>query len=327
MEKSKISVIIPVYKAETFLRNCIDSLLDQTFKEFEIILVDDGSPDLSGEICDEYANKYQNIVCIHQDNAGINKARSAGLKKAKSDWITFVDNDDFLPRDALERLYAQTKDTDLVIGSFKDLDVKEDLSLDEYRQGVIDTTLIPPQPWGKLYRRELFSESTFDFPREIDGAEDMIMSIRILFSITRPPHFVRKSVYNFLRHKSSASHTIKKDLDYELLFDDCRIGSIPSQERGKYMTSVLKNRINGLIGVAIHFPESVARKKHSFFERIYKDIKQFHYEPNLRERILLYSHSILLIRLVAYQRMIIQSARYRLHLFLLKLKRQNSSSR
>ena len=116
MEKNKISVIIPVYKAESFLRNCIDSLLDQTFKDFEVILVDDGSPDLSGEICDEYANKYQNIVCIHQDNAGINKARSAGLKKAKSDWITFVDNDDTLPRDALERLCVQTKDTDLEIG-------------------------------------------------------------------------------------------------------------------------------------------------------------------------------------------------------------------
>ncbi len=195
MIKHKISVVIPVYKAEFFLRICIDSVLKQTFKDFEIILVNDGSPDSSGQICDEYAAQYQNIIVIHQENAGINKARYTGVKKATSDWITFVDNDDTLPIDALERLYAQTENTELVIGSFVNLEVDENLSLEQYRQGVIDSTLIPPQPWGKLYRKELFSENTFDFPREIDGAEDMIMSIRILFSLTRPPHFVQKSVY------------------------------------------------------------------------------------------------------------------------------------
>ena len=179
----KISVIIPIYKAENFLQMCVDSILRQTFKEFEIVLVDDGSPDRSGQICDKYAAQHQNIIVIHQENAGINKARYAGVKKATSDWITFVDNDDTLPIDALERLYAQTEGTELVIGSFTDLEVKEGLSLEAYRQGVIDSTLIPPQPWGKLYRKELFSESTFDFPREIDGAEDMIMSIFLMIAV------------------------------------------------------------------------------------------------------------------------------------------------
>ena len=126
----KISVIIPVYKAENFLQICVDSILRQTFKEFEIVLVDDGSPDRSGQICDKYAAQYQNIIVVHQENAGINKARYAGVKKATSDWITFVDNDDTLPIDALERLYAQTEGTELVIGSFTDLEVKEGLSLE-----------------------------------------------------------------------------------------------------------------------------------------------------------------------------------------------------
>ena len=196
MGKYKISVVVPVYKAENFLRMCVDSILKQTLKDVEIVLVDDGSPDRSGQICDEYAAQHQNVMVIHQENGGINKARYAGVKKATSDWITFADNDDTLPLDALERLYAQTENTELVIGSFVNLEVDENLSLEQYRQGVIDSTLIPPQPWGKLYRKELFSENTFDFPREIDGAEDMIMSIRILFSLTRPPHFVKKSVYH-----------------------------------------------------------------------------------------------------------------------------------
>ncbi|WP_315403774.1 glycosyltransferase [Hoylesella saccharolytica] len=318
----KISVIIPIYKAENFLQMCVDSILRQTFKEFEIVLVDDGSPDRSGQICDKYAAQHQNIIVIHQENAGINKARYAGVKKATSDWITFVDNDDTLPIDALERLYAQTEGTELVIGSFTDLDVKEGLSLEAYRQGVIDSTLIPPQPWGKLYRKELFSESTFDFPREIDGAEDMIMSIRILFSLNRPPHFVKKSVYNFLRRTSSASHTIKKTLDYEYLFDDCRVNSIPKEQREKYMQNVLRNRINGLIGVAINFSKDVAKKQHPFFDRIDEDIKQYHYKTNIREKLLLHSHSPLMMKGIAYQRMISLSLKYRLHLLFSKLNKK-----
>lgn len=322
MGKYKISVVVPVYKAENFLRMCVDSILQQTLKDVEIVLVDDGSPDRSGQICDEYATQHQNVMVIHQENSGINKARYAGVKKATSDWITFADNDDTLPLDALERLYAKTENTELVIGSFVNLEVDENLSLEQYRQGVIDSTLIPPQPWGKLYRKELFSENTFDFPREIDGAEDMIMSIRILFSLTRPPHFVKKSVYHFMRHTSSASHTIKKTLDYEYLFDDCRVNSIPPEQRERYMESILRNRINGLIGVAVNFPQDVAKKEHPFFDRINADIKRYHYKTNLREYLLLHSHSPFLMKGIAYQRMICLSLRYRLHLLFSKFNKK-----
>ena len=132
MGKYKISVVVPVYKAENFLRMCVDSILQQTLKDVEIVLVDDGSPDRSGQICDEYATQHQNVMVIHQENGGINKARYAGVKKATSDWITFADNDDTLPLDALERLYAQTENTELVIGSFVNLEVDENLSLEQY---------------------------------------------------------------------------------------------------------------------------------------------------------------------------------------------------
>ena len=79
MTNYKISVIIPVYGAEKYLRKCVDSILAQTFKDFEIILIDDGSPDKSGQICDEYSDKYENVVTIHQTNKGINKARQTGV--------------------------------------------------------------------------------------------------------------------------------------------------------------------------------------------------------------------------------------------------------
>lgn len=312
MTNYKISVIIPVYGAEKYLRKCVDSILAQTFKNFEIILIDDGSPDKSGQICDEYSDKYENVVTIHQTNKGINKARQTGVVEANAEWITFVDDDDMLPADSLVNMYAQTEGTDLVIGSFTKLYVKKNLSLEECRKGVINSQVIPPHPWGKLYRKELFTNFIFDFPREVDGAEDMIMSIRILFAIERPPHFVNEKVYNFLRHRSSASHKIKKTLDYEDMFDECRIISIPEKLRTLYMKEIISNRINGLIGVALNDPYAVANKHHHFFDKIFHDVKLYDYKMNLKERILVNSTSPLLIKLMAYSTIVLPILKYRL---------------
>ena len=91
----KISVIVPVYKAESYLRCCVDSLLAQTFRDFEILLIDDGSPDKSGEICDEYARKDGRIKALHKKNEGVSSARNAGIEHAQGEWITFVDADDY----------------------------------------------------------------------------------------------------------------------------------------------------------------------------------------------------------------------------------------
>ena len=100
----KISVIVPVYNAENFLRDCIDSILSQTFSDFEIILVNDGSPDNSGKICDEYAAKYDCISVIHQENQGQAAARNHAMTQAKGDWICFVDSDDLIHPQMLELL-------------------------------------------------------------------------------------------------------------------------------------------------------------------------------------------------------------------------------
>jgi glycosyltransferase involved in cell wall biosynthesis len=97
-----ISVIVPIYKVESYLRTCLDSLLHQTLEDIEIILVNDGSPDKSPEICDEYARKYANITVLHQENAGLSQARNAGLDVARGEYIGFVDSDDAVD----ERMYA-----------------------------------------------------------------------------------------------------------------------------------------------------------------------------------------------------------------------------
>ena len=105
---SQISVIVPVYKVEAYLPACIDSILAQTFTDFELILIDDGSPDHCGTICDEYAKKDVRIHVIHQENGGLSAARNAGIdwvfKNSDSQWITFVDSDDMIISGMLERL-------------------------------------------------------------------------------------------------------------------------------------------------------------------------------------------------------------------------------
>lgn len=112
----KVSVVIPVYNVEKYLNECIESILNQTYKDFEIILVDDGSIDKSGEICDDYANKYDCITVIHQDNQGQAAARNNGVKLAGTDWIVFIDSDDVVHTQLLEYLYRAVVDTCSPIG-------------------------------------------------------------------------------------------------------------------------------------------------------------------------------------------------------------------
>ena len=110
----KISVIVPVYRGEKYLREYIESILGQTFKDFELLLFDDGSPDRSGEICDEYARKDGRIRVIHKENEGINATRRRGVHEAKSEWIAFCDDDDTMEPYALQSLYDLSSNTDIV---------------------------------------------------------------------------------------------------------------------------------------------------------------------------------------------------------------------
>lgn len=115
MEKPRtetISVIVPIYKVEPYLRQCVDSILAQTYRDLEIILVDDGSPDNCGRICDEYAKKDPRVVVIHQKNSGLSSARNAGIKRAGGAYLNFVDSDDFLAPAMLEKLHQSLKKAD-----------------------------------------------------------------------------------------------------------------------------------------------------------------------------------------------------------------------
>ena len=114
----KISVIVPVYNAEKYLHRCVDSILVQTFKDFELLLIDDGSKDRSGEICDEYARKYERVRVWHKENGGVSSARNVGLDNARGKWVTFVDSDDWVCDDWLYTFVDNLEETDAVVTGF-----------------------------------------------------------------------------------------------------------------------------------------------------------------------------------------------------------------
>lgn len=166
----KVSVIIPVYNVEGFLEECVHSVLSQTYKNYEVILVDDGSADSSGEICDSYA-KYENVKVIHKENGGLSSARNAGMAIADGDLLFFVDSDDYISKDSLEimtNIYIDTN-ADVVVAHFSHKE--EDLARrKESAPVVIDgqkalkwllQERISPSASAKLYKAEMFHDIRF----------------------------------------------------------------------------------------------------------------------------------------------------------------------
>ncbi|MBQ7923016.1 MAG: glycosyltransferase [Clostridia bacterium] len=177
----KLSIIVPIYKVESYLRRCIDSILAQTFTDFELILVDDGSPDNCPVICDEYSKKDSRVVVIHKENGGISDARNAGLDIAQGEYIGFVDSDDFIHRQTYEIALktAQKNQADIVQWGWvqysdvneinSDIEFPNDATIRETIESSNIAEIYYPQicykinasVWNKLYVRKVFDNIRF----------------------------------------------------------------------------------------------------------------------------------------------------------------------
>ncbi len=172
MEKDLISVIVPVYKVEEYLNRCVDSIINQTYKNLEIILVDDGSPDNCGKICDEYAKLDKRIKVIHKKNGGLSDARNAGLSVAKGKYIGFVDSDDYISENMYEILYKELVKNKADISICKYIYFKNkipefttDYEITSYtnKEAILELIKIKQRKiqdyaWNKLYKRKLFKK-------------------------------------------------------------------------------------------------------------------------------------------------------------------------
>jgi putative glycosyltransferase len=175
----KVSIVVPVYNVEDYLKYCVDSLINQSYKNIEIILVDDGSTDDSGRICDEYAQEDDRVRVLHIENGGLSNARNTGVNVASAEWVIFIDSDDYYDRRTVEYLVQLQKKyaVDLVatsvievrdfqsddfIGSLTDID---SLKLDRYTalKEMFYGNIVGTHPGGKLYKKEILMK--FPFPK------------------------------------------------------------------------------------------------------------------------------------------------------------------
>lgn len=216
-----ISVIVPVYKVENFLHRCVDSILAQTFQDFELILVDDGSPDRCGAICDGYAKQEARVHVIHQDNGGLSAARNAGIdwafSNSSSQWLAFVDSDDWVHPDYLRILYETAEYTQCKIsacGFFRTagepFPVEQDSSVscmdaDDYYCGKLHEG-VTAVAWNKLYHKSLFEtlrypigklhEDEFTTYRALYSAEKVGVTPRQLYAYYQNPNGIMRSEWN-----------------------------------------------------------------------------------------------------------------------------------
>ena len=192
---STVSIIVPIYKVEDYIRECIDSILAQTYPDFELILVDDGSPDDCGRICDDYAKRDNRIKVVHKVNGGLTSARNAGLEVAKGEWIMHVDGDDWIEPDMIESLIeaAQITGADMVFGDFMKYGPSAGYnklptwSSDKKKSMTNYIAYVMTTIWGSIAKRSLYVDHSLKSPEGISYCEDFHL-------IVRHCHFANKIV-------------------------------------------------------------------------------------------------------------------------------------
>lgn len=224
----KISVIVPVYKVEKYLPECIESVLAQTFTDFELILVDDGSPDNCGAICDAYAARDPRIRVFHKENGGVTSARRLGVERSRGEWIAFVDSDDVVSTDALTLLFAHADaDTDIVEGEYElfsgDVPVNRtgkiysgasmSSNVTDYAAGIGNGIWLAG-PVAKIFRKRLLTPWVMSVPARFNVGEDVLMNLRAAVSGLRKAVKLRQSVYFYRVRKGSAMHCHKVEEMY-----------------------------------------------------------------------------------------------------------------
>ena len=190
-----VSIIVPIYNIEGYIRECVGSILAQTYPDFELILVDDGSPDNCGRICDEYAEKDVRIKVIHKENGGLTSARNAGLSVAKGDWIMHVDGDDWIEPDMIESLIeaAQITGSDMVFGDFMKYGPSAGYnklptwSSDKKKSMTNYIAYVMTTIWGSIAKRSLYADHSLKSPDGISYCEDFHLIVRLC-------HFANKIV-------------------------------------------------------------------------------------------------------------------------------------
>lgn len=233
----KISVIVPIYNVENYLKQCLDSIVNQTYKNLEIILIDDGSIDRSGKICDEYKLKDNRIKVIHKANEGLSAARNVGLLYATGEYISFIDSDDFIDINMYTILYNNINETksDIVWCDYNIYIDKNNIHKHNLFSGKRVYEILPPYAefaadlfnkyhleafvWNRLYKKEIFKNIRFPYKRK---CEDGFMVIAILKKAKRIS-VIPEALYFYRKRNDSLSSRKQRDVQFKKDFTESRI--------------------------------------------------------------------------------------------------------
>lgn len=234
MTRPHISIIVPVYNTERYLSRCIDSILEQSFRDFELLLIDDGSKDGSGVICDEYAAKDRRVKVFHQANQGVSVARNVGIENAKGEWIYFPDSDDVIMPGALEMMmHMENERIDFVMCGYEVYDEdgectyavatrkqsvmsKEDALMEmfqstDYRyQGYL---------WNKLFRASVIRDNHLSFVQGIKFNEDRLMNVEYLCNIRGDVAYTTAPIYKYTERSTGAMASLTQRFNPYFLTD------------------------------------------------------------------------------------------------------------
>lgn len=284
-----ISVVVPVYNCENYLEECIKSILSQSFKSFELILINDGSTDSSLEICKKISKLDNRILIVNQNNIGVSKTRKKGIELSKGRYICFIDSDDYIEKDYLKVLYQniQDKNLDIVccnsknIGetSIKPINIKKDEIILDKKRIYNDYFLkyrYTCTLWGKLFKREIIND--IEFPK-MRYAEDTYLMLKI-FNTINAIKIIKYDGYNYRIQSESASSTIN---EYLKLIDVLKRDELAYQICKKYDYNLINlsliRYIDDLYGLVVsYFCVKNLEEKKKIYENIsnyYKFIKEY----------------------------------------------------
>ena len=238
-----ISIIVPIYNVENYLRQCLDSIVAQTYQNFECLLINDGSPDHSADICREYVSKDSRFRYFEKENGGVSSARNLGIEYSKGEYITFIDSDDWVDSDYLELLYMKINEynADLAVLTYKQYSMNDGCfylhvwEQDYYEKYYTGNELLNSLPnlenydstfnvsWGKLFKRNFLETATFNEQRIM--GEDLEFNFKIFLQI-KSCIYLNRALYNFRQHHLS---TRARKISDKYLMDDVeiRLGRLP----------------------------------------------------------------------------------------------------
>lgn len=254
---TKYSFVLPVYKVERYLEECVSSILRQKVSDFEIVLVDDGSPDGCPKICDRLKKEDSRIKVIHQKNSGVSAARNKGLKKASGEYILFVDPDDYIETNYLEIIDNNIKNYDLLIFSYNNLYQNKKtkafgensiLTKEKAQEYLVEDNKYCGYLWNKVFKKSIIDEMNIKFDTSVSMCEDLLFVYQYMKFI-KEAKLIDDAIINYRQRKSSAISKKVKGIDpkslmktYDYIMNDAETEFVRIKSESLYLKSYYKYR-------------------------------------------------------------------------------------